>query len=234
MARVAAAPGTGASGGAAGDPTAGAAAATEEAAIADSPAAHNAAIAPAATVRNAANNAPRTRVLSNEIIGIIPAHVAMQTLIMPLARRLLPWALLLWFAGCSLVAPKFEKPVLSVVSIELAGGSLLQQNFLVKLNVQNPNDRAVPVTSLHVELHVDGDEIASGASNRAFVVPARGNTEFDVTIKANVALALLKLAARKDAHSDSIGYDMTGEATLDLPFLHVLPFHQSGVFSLRN
>ncbi len=150
------------------------------------------------------------------------------------SKRLLPWSLLLWLAGCSLIAPKFEKPVLSVVSIQLIGGNLLQQNFLVKLDVQNPNDRAVPVTGLHVELHVEGEEIASGASNRAFVVPARDHTEFDMTIKANVALALLKLAGRRDAHSDSIDYDMTGEATLDLPFLHVLAFHQSGTFPLQN
>lgn len=143
-------------------------------------------------------------------------------------------ALLLFLAGCSLVAPKFEKPQISVASVELKGGNFLQQNFLVKLNVQNPNDRSLPVTSLHVELNVDGERIASGTSSRAFVVPAHGDTQFDMDITANVALVLLKLAGRKDQHADLIAYDMTGGASLDLPFLRDLPFHQHGSFALTR
>jgi len=144
-----------------------------------------------------------------------------------------PVLLLVFLAGCSLVAPKFAKPQISVASIELKGGNFLQQKFLVKLNVQNPNDRSLPVTSLHVELNVAGERIASGASSRAFVVPAHGETQFDMDITANVALALLKLAGRQDQHADSIDYEMTGGASLDLPFLRDLPFHQNGSFAFR-
>jgi LEA14-like dessication related protein len=149
------------------------------------------------------------------------------------ARSLCLAAGLLALAACSLVAPKFNRPNVSVVSIEMRGGNLLQQNFAVKLNVQNPNDRALPVAGLHLELNVGGEQIASGVSDHAFVVPAFGESEFDMTIKANVALALLKLADRRQ-HSDSIDYDVTGGASIDLPFLHDLPFHQTGSFSLNG
>ena len=118
-------------------------------------------------------------------------------------------ALSLCLAACSLVAPKFEKPILSVVSIQMAGGNFLQQNFLVTLNIQNPNDRALPVTSLHAELNVAGDVIATGVNNRPFVVPAQGSSQFDMTITANMALALLKLAGR-DKHAQSVDYELTG------------------------
>ena len=53
-------------------------------------------------------------------------------------------------------------------------GNLLQQSFLVKFEIQNPNDRAMPVSGLHAELNVGGERIASGVSNRAFVVPPLG------------------------------------------------------------
>ena len=122
---------------------------------------------------------------------------------------------------------------MSVVSIELVSGNLFQQNFLVKLELQNPNSRALPVTGLHVELNVAGERLASGVSNRPFVVPAQGTTQFDMTITANVALALLKLSQRRDSHSDSIDYDLTGSASIDLPFLRDLPFQQRGSLSLR-
>jgi LEA14-like dessication related protein len=152
--------------------------------------------------------------------------------------RIPKWLLLslvtVWTAACSLVAPHFERPILTVAGIELVGGNLLQQNFLVKFNVENPNDRALPVTSLHAELNVLGERVASGASNRPFVVPARGTSEFDMTISANLALVLFKLKASSDQRSDDIDYDLTGAANIDLPFLREVPFRQHGVFSLKS
>ena len=155
---------------------------------------------------------------------------------MLMMKRLLPITavLLLALSACSALAPKFNRPNISVERIELRGGNLLQQNFAVKLNIQNPNDRALPVAGLHVELNVGGEQIASGVSDRAIVVPAHGESDFDMTVKANVALALLKLSAKMDQHSDSIDYDLTGVASIDLPFLRELPFHQTGSFSLRG
>jgi LEA14-like dessication related protein len=151
-------------------------------------------------------------------------------------RRQLPSALLwaLCFAGCSLMTPKFERPTLAVVSIELLSGNLLQQNFRVKFNIQNPNDRALPVSGLHATLTVGGEEIAQGQNDHAFVVPANGNSDFDMLITANAALALLKLANRRDQNADSIDYQVSGAASIDLPFLRDLPFHQSGSFSLQG
>lgn len=147
--------------------------------------------------------------------------------------RLMLLALLVWTAGCSLLTPKFERPTLTVASVEMVSGNLFQQNFLVTFDIQNPNDRALPVTSLHAELNVGGDRFASGVTNRAFVVPAHGATQFDMTITANMALALVKLGQKSGQHPDSIDYDMTGGASIDLPFMRDLPFHQSGSFPLR-
>jgi LEA14-like dessication related protein len=145
---------------------------------------------------------------------------------------LIGWSLCL--AACSLMAPKFERPTLSVTGIELVNGNLLQQHFRVKFNIQNPNDRALPVSGLHAALSVAGENIAQGQNERAFVVPARGDVEFDMMITANMALALLKLGHVMDQHADSIAYDVSGAASVDLPFLHDLPFHQTGSFSLKG
>ena len=142
------------------------------------------------------------------------------------------WSLCL--AACSLLTPKFDRPTVSVVGIELTNGNLLQQTFRVKLNIQNPNDRALPVRGLHASLSVEGEHIAEGQNDRAFVVPAKGDIDFDVMITANMALALLKLANKMNQHADSIDYDVSGAASIDLPFLRDLPFHQTGSFSLKG
>jgi LEA14-like dessication related protein len=137
----------------------------------------------------------------------------------------------LLLSACSLIAPKFEKPVVSVLGVELVGGNFLQQNFLLKLNIENPNKRALPVTSLHADLSVLGDPVASGVNSRSFIVPARGSAQFDMTITANMAVVLLKLAGRGDKRSDPIDYELTGEASIDLPFLRNVPFRQHGALS---
>ena len=146
----------------------------------------------------------------------------------------LPLALSLILIACSVVAPKFTKPTITVISVEMRSGNLLQQSFAVKLNIQNPNDRSLPVRGLHTELNVGGEQIASGVSDRAIIVPALGESEFDMTITANLALALLKLTDKANQHADSIDYELTGAASIDLPFLRNLPFRQSGSFALHK
>jgi LEA14-like dessication related protein len=133
------------------------------------------------------------------------------------------------------MAPKFTRPNVTVISIEMRGGNLLKQSFAVKLNIQNPNDRALPVRGLHTELTVGGEQIASGVSDRAIVVPAFGESEFDMTITANLALALRLLTDKANQqHGDSVDYELTGAASIDLPFLRNLPFRQSGSFKLKG
>lgn len=149
-------------------------------------------------------------------------------------RLLQIFALSLTLSACSLLAPKFNRPNVTVISVELRGGNLLQQNFAVKLNIQNPNDRALPVRGLHAELKMGGELIANGVSDRAVSIPAFGESEFDMTITANLALALLKLADKANQHLDSIDYELTGAASIDLPLLRNLPFHQSGSVNLSG
>jgi LEA14-like dessication related protein len=137
-------------------------------------------------------------------------------------------------SACSLVTPKYNRPNVTVTSIQLRSGNLLQQNFAVKLNIQNPNDRDLPVRGVHAELTVAGDQIASGVSDHAIVIPAFGEAEVDVTVTANMVMALAKLANRLNNQADSIDYDLTGAASIDLPFLRNLPFHQSGSLPLSG
>ena len=51
--------------------------------------------------------------------------------------RILPLLLLL-LAGAAACTPKFERPNLTVVGVEMQGGNFLQQNFLVKFQNSEP------------------------------------------------------------------------------------------------
>jgi LEA14-like dessication related protein len=148
--------------------------------------------------------------------------------------RLIAAVLALALPACSLLRPQFEQPTVTVVGIELRSGNLLQQTFAVKLHVQNPNTQALPVRDLHFSVRVDGEAVADGVNQRAFVVPASGEMDFDMNISANLAVVILKLAGKRQAHADSLSYEVTGSASVELPFWRAIAFHQSGSLPLTD
>lgn len=136
--------------------------------------------------------------------------------------------------GCAVFAPQFVRPDLSVVAIEMRGGNLWQQNFVVTLQIHNPNDRALPVDRVDANLTLGGEAVASGVTSRAFVVPAHGATRFRMLITAHMAAGILKIAERVDAHQQAIDYQLSGTVRLRLPFLRTLPFRETGSLPLQS
>jgi LEA14-like dessication related protein len=136
--------------------------------------------------------------------------------------------------GCSIFAPKFEKPKLSVVNIEMQKADLWEQRMKVRMRVVNPNDRAIPVKGLTCVLEVAGQELAHGVSGASFNVPALGEAEFDMNMTANMAGAILKLFGRgANALGDQLEYRITGKLSLSEGVLRSIPFEDRGKFSLR-
>lgn len=150
-------------------------------------------------------------------------------------KRVISIAILgLMLGGCAALAPRLEAPQLSVVNVEALGGSVWEQSMRVRMRVQNPNDRALPVKGLSYVLEVSGEELAQGVSDASFLVPALGETEFDMTVRTNMALALLKLAGRENAAVEQgIDYRIHGKVSLSEGLLRSIPFNHTGKFQLK-
>lgn len=144
--------------------------------------------------------------------------------------RILIVALVLGLSGCSLFEPKLEKPTLSVVSVQLLKGDLWHQELKVRMHVQNPNDRELPVKGLSYEFDVDGQEFAHGVSGDSFVVPAHGEAEFDLSVSANMASLLVKMLGQG---GDSLDYQLTGKISLSAGLLRSVNFKDHGTFKWR-
>jgi LEA14-like dessication related protein len=127
---------------------------------------------------------------------------------------------------------KLEKPHLDVVDVQLLRSDLLSQQLRVRMRVDNPNDRELPVKAITYQLLLAGEEIANGESEKNFTVPALGSTEFDVSMKANAANALLRLlgGGRK---LDSLDYRLVGKVSLSSGMLRTIPFDETGQIKLR-
>jgi LEA14-like dessication related protein len=139
----------------------------------------------------------------------------------------------LFTSGCSFFLPKLQTPKLSVVNVELQKSDLWEQRLKVRMRVENPNDRPIPVKGLTVALDVQDQEIAHGVSGAAFNVPALGEAEFDMNMTANMAGALLKLLGSSNQLGDSIDYRIKGKLSLSQGLFRSIPFEDRGKVRLR-
>ena len=138
---------------------------------------------------------------------------------------------LLALSGCALFVPKLQAPHLSVVGMELQKGSLWQQKLRVRMHVDNPNDRVLPIKGITYTLDVNGQEFAHGESAASFVVPPLGEAEFDMNMTANMAGTIISLLSHgSDAN---VEYHLAGKISLSHGWLRSVPFDQRGTFKLQ-
>jgi LEA14-like dessication related protein len=136
-------------------------------------------------------------------------------------------------AACAL-APKLEPPKLSIVGVQIVSGDLFTQRLKVRLHVENPNDRTLPVKGIEYTMELEGQQVGSGESAASFAVPALGEAEFDMNITTNLAGALLKVLARgPNALGQEVSYRLSGKVSLSEGLFRSIPFEQRGTFKLQ-
>ena len=133
-------------------------------------------------------------------------------------------------AACAVT--RLQPPQLSVTNVALLGADLWQQRLKVRIHVQNPNDRALPVKGILYSLEVEGQELANGESAASFTVPALGEAEFDMNVNTNLAATILRLLARGDSARE-VTYHLSGRVSLAQGFMRSIPFEQRGTFKLQ-
>ena len=139
-------------------------------------------------------------------------------------------AMLPLLAGCAAL-PKLEAPRLSVVSVKLQSADLFSQKLQLRMRVQNPNTRELPIQGIDYRVELDGAELGQGLTNQPFTVPALGEAEFDVQFTANLASTLARLLSRRGSR-DSVEYRLVGKVALSSGFLRRIPFDERGSVKL--
>jgi LEA14-like dessication related protein len=149
------------------------------------------------------------------------------------SRAAVVLAVLLPLAGCATMAPKLEPPRLTVVSIGMVSADIFSQQFRVRLHVQNPNSRSIPIKAIDYELFLEGDSFAEGNASEPFVVPARGENEFDMTVRTNFVSSIGRLLSRMNGRDNSkVSYAIAGKVAVDIPFVKAIPFQDAGSLDL--
>lgn len=150
-----------------------------------------------------------------------------------MVRTLTFVTLLTGVTACSSMAPKLETPRLSIVKVAMTSGDIFSQNFLVQLNVQNPNDRELPIEAIEYQLFLQGDSFAEGTNGRSFTIPANGETEFDMTVRTNFVSSVGRLLTRLNGKT-RVEYVFEGKVRLASGMLRTIPFQESGTVDLAT
>jgi LEA14-like dessication related protein len=113
------------------------------------------------------------------------------------------------------------------MNISMTSADMFSQEFTMHMHVQNPNDRELPVKGIDYQLFLGGDSFAEGVTNRAFVVPALGETEFDLPVRTNFVSSLGRLLSRMNGQN-KVSYLIEGEVFLDSGMFRKIPFRHGG------
>jgi LEA14-like dessication related protein len=158
-------------------------------------------------------------------------------------RRHLPWFRLLLamtvavvFAGCAALGPKLQAPDLSIVSVDLVKGDLFEQRIKARMKVKNPNELELAVKGVTYTIELGGEPLGHGLSGSSFIVPAKGEAEFDMLVTVNLAGTLLKLVEKARSSGGSLNqvdYRLRGQVRLERGALRTVPFDEKGVLKLR-
>ncbi|MFA9460338.1 LEA type 2 family protein [Thiohalorhabdus methylotrophus] len=137
-------------------------------------------------------------------------------------------------AGCTSVKLlNADPPRVSVVSLKAAELSLIEQRFIVAVRVRNPNGFALPIAGLDYQLALNGEEFASGATDRGMEVPAFGERVVPVPITSTLLTSFNRIQRWRRNSPEMLEYRLSGQVRL-AGSSAVLPFERSGAVDLNG
>ncbi len=117
--------------------------------------------------------------------------------------------ILLGIGGCAALPDPLN---VSVAGVESLPGEGLELRMLVKLRVQNPNDREIAYTGTAVRLDVLGKAFASGVSGEGGTLPRFGETVVAVPVTVSVLRMVRQVMGMVDGKPiDTVTYSMSGK-----------------------
>ena len=134
-----------------------------------------------------------------------------------ITRRLVVVALAIGLSaivtGCAGL-PRTDPLQVTVAGVEPLEGEGLELRMMVKLRVQNPNDRPIEYDGAYVRLEVQGKTFATGVSDARGSGPRFGETVVSVPVTVSVLSSVKQVLGAADSKAtppDRIRYTLEGK-----------------------
>lgn len=111
--------------------------------------------------------------------------------------------------GCAGFQFGLQKPEVTVVDIRPLDATLLEQRFVLNLRVTNPNSVEIPIEGLTFRLDLNGQQFATGVSNKPVLIPRLGEGLVEVTATTSLP-RLLRQFRELSKMRDKVEYRLRG------------------------
>jgi len=137
--------------------------------------------------------------------------------------------LLATMGGCAPFNTKLESPDLILLGVQMLSTDMFAQKFKVRVLVKNPNDLEIPIKGLEYKIFLMGDSFADGETTQRFILPAKGEAEFEMLVTTNFVSSLGRLISRAGGGKlQNLDYEIAGTVMLDKGMIRKLPFDRKG------
>ena len=123
-----------------------------------------------------------------------------------------------------------QKPEVTLVNVTPQSATFFEQSFVVKLRIQNPNEKPFTADGIAFQLSLNGEKLGQGVSNSKIDVPAYGEGEVDVTVRTTLA-SWLKQFGSKGMRRGNMPYEISGHLN-GLQGIGAIPFRKRGELKL--
>ncbi|MCJ0974505.1 LEA/WHy family protein [Stutzerimonas marianensis] len=115
-------------------------------------------------------------------------------------------------AGCSTwFSSDFQDPDVQLTDVEIIKARLLEQQFMLRFRIDNPNERSLPVRGLVYRVHLNDVELAKGESSAWATIPAHGFEYYEVPVHTNLWRHMKYIVRLLEKPDRPIAYRLDGE-----------------------
>ena len=141
---------------------------------------------------------------------------------------IMAWGVLSNLSGCSWMTGSFEDPDVKLLKVEVVKARLLEQEFVMRFRIDNPNDFSLPVRGLQYAVQLNDIQLAEGESGQWFTVPAHGHEVFDVPVRTNLWRHMKYIVKLLERPEEPIRYRLQGEVKTGLMFGRSVHLRRNG------
>ncbi|UTW07144.1 LEA type 2 family protein [Pseudomonas benzenivorans] len=121
------------------------------------------------------------------------------------------FGLLSGLGGCSTwMSGGFKNPDIRLLKVDVVKAKLLEQRFVLRFRIDNPNNVSLPVRGLDYRVHLNEVKLAEGESDAWFTVPANGHHVFDVPVRTNLWRHVRQVVKLLEEPDEPIRYRLDG------------------------
>lgn len=139
----------------------------------------------------------------------------------------------LWLSGCATLPGGMDPLAVTLADVRPAQVGLFEQEYAMKIRVQNPNKVDIALAGLSFDIELNGKTFARGVSRQDVVVPAFGDVLLDVKAIGTLGGILDQVSRMRQGAPDSITYRLHGKLS-PAGNLSSLPFESEGSLDLAG